>query len=92
MFTRALQQIQARADAADDIDWLMQIGSTLVRAHQHAATTGRKRGGIRRTNRTITPSVDPEEELATKIHLACGGRGRPLAILVTPGQHHERAI
>jgi transposase len=44
VFTRALQQIQARADAAGDIDWLVQIDSTIVRAHQHAAATGRKGG------------------------------------------------
>ncbi|MGW2936903.1 transposase [Streptomyces sp. NPDC001156] len=42
VFTRALQQLQAWADAAGDIDWLVQIDSTLVRAHQHAAATGRK--------------------------------------------------
>lgn len=62
VFTRAQQQIQARADAAGDIDWLVQIDSTIVRAHQHAAATGRKGGGIDRTNRTITPSVDPEAD------------------------------
>lgn len=61
VFTRALQQIQARADAAGDIDWLVQIDSTIVRAHQHAAATGRKRGSTGRTNHTITPSADPEE-------------------------------
>lgn len=42
VFTRALQQIQSQADAAGDIDWLVQIDSTIVRAHQHAAATGRK--------------------------------------------------
>jgi hypothetical protein len=42
VFTRALQQIQARADTAGDIDWLVQTDSTIVRAHQHAAATGRK--------------------------------------------------
>jgi transposase len=61
VFTRALQQIQARADEAGDIDWLVQIDSTIVRAHQHAAATGRKGGSTGRTNRTITPSADPEE-------------------------------
>ncbi|OEJ21750.1 transposase [Streptomyces agglomeratus] len=55
VFTQALQQIQAQADAADDIDWLVQIDSTIVRAHQHSAATGRKGGSIARTNRTITP-------------------------------------
>jgi transposase len=61
VFTRALQQIQARADAAGDIDWLVQIDSTIVRAHQHAADTGRKGGGSKGRNRTITPSADPGE-------------------------------
>ncbi len=44
VFTRALQQIQAQADAAGDINWLVQIDSTVVRAHQHDAATGRKGG------------------------------------------------
>lgn len=38
VFTRALQQIHAQADAADDIDRLVQIDSTVVRAHQHVGT------------------------------------------------------
>ncbi|GAA1165583.1 hypothetical protein GCM10009654_23090 [Streptomyces hebeiensis] len=40
VFTRALQQIQVRADAAGGIDWLVQIDSTIVRAHLHAAAPG----------------------------------------------------
>ncbi|MGX1364830.1 transposase [Streptomyces canus] len=48
VFTRALRRIQAHADAADDIDWHVQIGSTIVRAHQHPAT-GRKGGSVGRT-------------------------------------------
>jgi transposase len=62
VFTQALQQIQAHADAAGDIDWLVQIDSTIVRAHQHAAATGRKGGSGGRTNRTITPSAGPEAD------------------------------
>jgi transposase len=62
VFTRALQQIRAPADAAGDIDWLVQIDSTIVRAHQHVAATGPKGGPTARTNRTITPSADPEAD------------------------------
>ncbi|MEV7797441.1 IS5 family transposase [Streptomyces sp. NPDC087512] len=88
VFTQALQQIQAHADAAGDIDWLVQIDSTIVRAHQHAAATGRKGGGT---------GDEPDDHalgrsrggLTTKIHLACDGKGRPLAFLVTPGQRHD---
>ncbi|MEU6481057.1 transposase [Streptomyces sp. NPDC047017] len=68
--------------------WLVQIGSTIVRAHQHAAATGRK-GGHR-------PDEPDDHALgrsrggpATKIHLACDGEARPLAVLVTPGQRHD---
>ncbi|MFE0726410.1 IS5 family transposase [Streptomyces rochei] len=88
VFTRALQQIQARADAAGDIDWLVQIDSTIVRPHQHAAATGRKGG---------SSGDEPDDHalgrsrggLTTKVHLACDGKGRPLALLVTPGQRHD---
>ncbi|MFE9069260.1 IS5 family transposase [Streptomyces violaceusniger] len=89
VFTRALQQIQARADAAGDIDWLVQIDSTIVRAHQHAAATGRKGGDTSRTNRNDHALGRSRGGLTTKIHLACDGRGRPLAILLTPGQRHD---
>ncbi|MGW7433163.1 IS5 family transposase [Streptomyces sp. NPDC054861] len=88
VFTQALQQIQAQADAAGDIDWLVQIDSTIVRAHQHAAA---------RPKRGMRPQDEPDDQalgrsrggLTTKIHLACDGRGRPLALLITPGQRHD---
>ncbi|QDN74985.1 hypothetical protein FNV64_04355 [Streptomyces sp. S1A1-7] len=34
---RLLQHVQAVADAAGDVDWNINIDSTSVRAHQHAA-------------------------------------------------------
>lgn len=34
---RLLQQVQAEADAAGEIDWDISVDSTVVRAHQHAA-------------------------------------------------------
>ncbi|MFB6676199.1 hypothetical protein ACFCWG_28015 [Streptomyces sp. NPDC056390] len=36
-FERTLRAAQAKADAAGDIDWLVSVDSTVVRAHQHAA-------------------------------------------------------
>ncbi|WP_435837194.1 transposase [Streptomyces achromogenes] len=27
--------------------------------------------------------------MTTKVHLACDGRGFPLALLITPGQRHD---
>ena len=57
-FTRMLAGVQADADAAGDIDWLVSVDSTIVRAHQHAA--GAKGGAVKRTNHKITPSVEVE--------------------------------
>lgn len=36
-----LAELLADADAADVIDWAVSIDSTIVRAHQHAATLAR---------------------------------------------------
>ena len=41
--------------------------------------------------------MNPEEEalgcsrggFSTKVHLACDGKGRPLSVLITPGQRHS---
>ncbi|GAA4055862.1 hypothetical protein GCM10022214_04050 [Actinomadura miaoliensis] len=40
-----LQAAQARADAAEDIDWLVSVDSEIVRAHQHAAGARKGDGG-----------------------------------------------
>ncbi|MFD9593716.1 IS5 family transposase [Kitasatospora sp. NPDC059973] len=37
MWERLLQQVQAAADGAGEIDWDVSVDSTIVRAHQHAA-------------------------------------------------------
>jgi transposase len=42
-FDRMLRAAQAKADAAGDIEWLVSVDSTVVRAHQHAA--GVRKGG-----------------------------------------------
>ncbi len=42
-FERMLRAAQSRADAVGDIDWLVSVDSTIVRAHQHAA--GARKGG-----------------------------------------------
>ncbi|MFD0229504.1 IS5 family transposase [Streptomyces hirsutus] len=44
---RLLQQVQAAADAAGEIDWDISVDSTIVRAHQHAAGARRTAAGAR---------------------------------------------
>lgn len=49
-FTAMLQAVQARADEAGDVDWLVSVDSTIVRAHQHAAGARKRGGAIRRSD------------------------------------------
>ncbi|MFD6760264.1 IS5 family transposase [Streptomyces roseolus] len=80
-FDRMLRAAQAKADAAGDIEWLVSVDSTVVRAHQHAA--GARKGGR-------DPALGRSRGgLTSKIHLACDGRGRPLAFVVTGGNTND---
>ncbi|MFG2836502.1 IS5 family transposase [Streptomyces zaomyceticus] len=81
-FDRMLRAAQAKADAAGDIEWLVSVDSTVVRAHQHAA--GARKGG------QCDPALGRSRGgLTSKIHLACDGLGRPLAFVVTAGNTND---
>ncbi|MGW2865300.1 IS5 family transposase [Streptomyces sp. NPDC001205] len=81
-FERMLRSAQAKVDAAGDIDWLVSVDSTVVRAHQHAA--GARKGGHR------SPALGRSRGgLTSKIHLACDGLGRPLAFTLTGGNTND---
>lgn len=62
-------------------------GSPTRRGSQKPAECGRRKKGL----------LNPEEEalgrsrggFSTKVHLACDGKGRPLSIVLTPGQRHS---
>ncbi|WP_432140190.1 IS5 family transposase [Streptomyces sp. bgisy154] len=81
-FERMLRAAQAKADAAGDIDWLVSVDSTVVRAHQHAA--GARKGGS-----AHRPLGRSRGGLTSKIHLACDAFGRPLAFVVTGGNTND---
>lgn len=74
-FERMLQAAQANTDAAGEIEWLVSVDSTVVRAHQHAAGAGRTSPALGRSRGGLT----------SKMHLACDGSGRPLAFVLTGG-------
>ncbi|WP_234351965.1 MULTISPECIES: IS5 family transposase [unclassified Streptomyces] len=89
---RILTQVQADDDAVGTIEWVVSVDSTTARSYQHGAGA-RKKGGC--GTWPVTP-VGGEAlgrsrgELSTKVHPAVGGRGRPLPILLTPGQAGEK--
>ncbi len=81
---RVFAALLAGADVEGDLDWVVGVDSTMVRAHQHAAGPA-KRG---------VPVGEPHDHalgrsrggLTTKIHPAADGRCRPLAFVLTPGR------
>ncbi|MFD8595655.1 IS5 family transposase [Kitasatospora sp. NPDC059646] len=89
---RILTELQAQADAVGDIDWLVGVDSTTVRARQHAA-------GARKKGAPAGESADhalgrSRGGLTTKVHLAPDGRCRPLslvvaALVVAAGHRHD---
>ena len=52
---RVFTALMARADADKELDWVVSVDSTIVRAHQHAA--GARKKGPHRPSRTTTPSA-----------------------------------
>uniref|UniRef100_UPI003BAA1AB2 hypothetical protein n=1 Tax=Kitasatospora sp. NBC_01519 TaxID=2903576 RepID=UPI003BAA1AB2 len=87
-----LQQVQAEADVAGDIDWDVSVDSTIVRAHQHAAgartdpppALASSRGAGPGEHRGETPWVEPRRPPAWRRWCWRRGPG-PLARRL----HHE---
>lgn len=75
----------------------MSVDSTINRAHQHAAGARRKRGalGDELEDSACTTAGQAlgrsRGGLTTKVHLACDGRGLPLAVVVTADNCHDSA-
>ncbi|MFI5982414.1 hypothetical protein ACIBEA_16210 [Streptomyces sp. NPDC051555] len=57
---QVLSALLAQADSEDDLDWVVAVDSTIVRAHQHAA--GARQKGPRPASRTIMPSDVPSAD------------------------------
>ncbi|UQA91453.1 IS5 family transposase [Streptomyces halobius] len=96
---RILSAVQADGDAEERLDWSQTgVDSTSCRAHQHAA--GARKGRARQRSKKGVPAQHREDGglgrsrggLTSKIHLACEGGLRPLALLVTPGQTHDGTV
>ncbi len=64
-----------------DLDILM-LDSTVIRAHQHAA-------GAENSSPEAEALGRSRGGFSTKIHVACDGIGKPVKIILTPGQDHD---
>ncbi|WP_433237791.1 IS5 family transposase [Streptosporangium sp. CA-135522] len=89
---RIFEQFQAQADAKGLITWDISVGSTIARAHQHAA--GARKRGICRSSRPGGVFTEPDDHglgrsrggLTTKLHLAVEQAQKPMSFVVRAGR------
>jgi transposase len=74
---------QAIMDKLQDPDLgALLLDSTVIRAHQHAA-------GAKGSTAEAEALGRSRGGFSTKIHVACDGLGKPVKIILTPGQKHD---
>ncbi|WP_394525542.1 transposase [Paenarthrobacter nicotinovorans] len=75
------------ADSQGVVHWSVSVDSTVNRAHQHGTNLHRATGArICLMNPRTMPLAVSRGGLSTKIHALVDGEGRPLVLLVAPGQ------
>ncbi|MYQ97565.1 MULTISPECIES: IS5 family transposase [unclassified Streptomyces] len=94
-WARLLEEAQVSDDSVGVVEWTVSVDSTINRAHQHAA--GARKKGPQAGDELEDPKRAAHRQalgrsrggLTTKVHLACDGRGLPLAAVVTPGNVND---
>jgi transposase len=87
--------LQAHADAAGKISWMVSVDSTISHAYQHAAGARRDGDGQKQPPGGI--GTEPDDHglgrsrggWTTKTHLACEQGRKVLAVVVTGGQRGD---
>lgn len=87
IWSKILTLVQQKADAKGELDWQNNyVDGTVIRAHQHAA-------GARKSEPVNSEALGGSQGgFSTKVHLRAEGQGKPLTILLTPGQQHEATV
>ena len=97
---KILGLLRAGCDVAEGADWTLSASSTVVRAHQHAAgarhelpaelVTGGPPNDKNLPARAVREALGRSRGgLSTQLHLAADRRCRPVAGILTPGQHGD---
>ncbi|MET7609262.1 IS5 family transposase [Streptomyces avermitilis] len=97
-WAKLLEHIQIRDDAIGAVKWTVSVDSTIARAHQHAAGARKEKTSV--GNESEDPARAAASQalgrsrggLTTKVHLACDGRGLPLAVVITPGNVNDSTV
>jgi hypothetical protein len=86
IWQKMLEALQEQSEAADELDWEQHyVDSTVIRAHQHAA-------GATGGNPEAEALGRSQGGFSTKLHLRAEGKGKPMTLVLTPGQYHEAPL
>lgn len=81
------------AQEAGAIDWKLHfVDGSVIRAHQHADGARKKAPDGNERNPEEVALGRSRRGFSTKVHIRTDGQGRPLVIVLTPGQRHETQV
>lgn len=93
IWQKVLEMVLIFAQEAGVIDWNLHfVDGSVIRAHQHAAGARRKAPDGRERNAEEMALGRSRGGFSTKVHIRTDGQGRPLVIVLTPGQRHETQV
>jgi transposase len=83
IWQQILDALQQQADATGALEWTIHyVDATVIRAHQHAAGAAGSDAKVEALGRS-------QGGFSTNVHLRAEGGGKPMTIVITPGQRHE---
>jgi transposase len=83
IWQQILEALQQQADATGALEWTIHyVDATVIRAHQHAAGAAGSDAETEALGRS-------QGGFSTKVHVRAEGGGKPMTIVITPGQRHE---
>jgi transposase len=86
LWDQLFELIQQKAEAQGELDWRVHyIDGIIIRAHQHAAGAVASSAEAEALGRS-------QGGFSTKVHLRAEGHGKPMSLILTPGQQHETTV
>lgn len=86
LWDQLFELIQQNGEAEGELDWQVHyVDGTIIRAHQHAAGAAKSTAETEALGRS-------QGGFSTKVHLRAEGQGKPMSLVLTPGQRHETTV
>lgn len=93
LWKKILKILRKEAQKRGEIDWTINhIDGTVVRAHKHAAGAHKRDVHDDKNNKELLALGRSVGGFSTKVMLRVEGNGKPMQILLAPGQRHDSKL